>query len=398
MRFVPTARSTSGLAHRLENFRTVVTKPGNTSSHLRSSNGLLLDDVVDSRDNNLNLIRLIAAVVVFFSHCFHVTGNGHLEPLEYFSSLSMGYIAVGVFFFASGMLITKSWLATDNLIAFSIARVSRIYPALWLSLVLCIFVVGLSFTNLESGEFLTHGQVWKYAIINGTLISARFELPGVFRENLTSNVNGPLWTLPFEIQCYCLVAVLGLLNLLRSRKTIVVLFLTFFSTSVAIRLGLIEAPQPRLQSTIILTTLFLAGSVVYRFRDRIVLQMRLTLVFLALPILAAFIGGGLFRISLDLAIPYLTLFFAYVPSGGIRNFNRLGDYSYGIYIFGWPIQQVLVAFWPDIHWFVLFLIAMPLVLGLAIFSWNFVESAALKFSRKVRRAYLLRLGTTILKA
>ena len=89
-------------------------------------------------------------------------------------------------------------------------------------------------------------------------------------------------------------------------------------------------------------------------------------------------GTPLYEIALRTATAYGVLWFALVPAGPIRRFNLIGDYSYGIYILCFPIQQTLVMLYPEITPLKLLLASFPIVLALAILSWHFIEHPALK--------------------
>lgn len=110
--------------------------------------GNLISNYTNTRDNNYNLIRFLAAVLVLFTHSFALTyGSGNAEPLRYSLGITWGTIAVDVFFVTSGFLIAGSFFKRGNLIAFGWARILRIYPALFVALLFCVFVVGLAFTS-----------------------------------------------------------------------------------------------------------------------------------------------------------------------------------------------------------------------------------------------------------
>ena len=168
-----------------------------------------LSDYAVGRDNNFNLIRLLAALSVIFSHSIAVLGlPGNCEVFFDRLGLSAGEMAVDVFFVASGFLVTGSLVNRGSLIAFLWARTLRIYPALWVMLALTVFVLAPALTTLPVADYLrapgTYEYFWKCATLIG---GVRYSLPGVFETMpLKGEFNGSLWTLPIELRMYLYLA------------------------------------------------------------------------------------------------------------------------------------------------------------------------------------------------
>jgi len=134
-----------------------------------------LSTYTGSRDNNFNLIRFLAALAVLYSHSIILTlGPEAKEPLKSLVGIAIGSIAVDVFFVTSGFLIAASYLARKDIIAFTWARLLRIYPGLIVAIIFCVFVVGLYFTSLPKLDYITHVDTLKYFIKNCRLSSAIF--------------------------------------------------------------------------------------------------------------------------------------------------------------------------------------------------------------------------------
>ena len=166
------------------------------------------------RNNNLNLLRFVAASMVLLSHSFALsTGTWQAEPLVNIIGMSLGSIAVDIFFVVSGFLVTGSMLSRKSVYAFLWARALRIYPALLIAILFCVLLIGTVFTTHPLNSYFLDSETQKYLLKNVIMVfGSTGHLPGVF-ENLPfkNAVNGSLWTLPWELRMYVLMAMFGLL-------------------------------------------------------------------------------------------------------------------------------------------------------------------------------------------
>jgi len=339
------------------------------------------------RDNNFNLIRFVASLSVVITHAIALsTGNTFYGPLHHFGSF-VAIIAPDVFFVASGYLITASLLVRGQARNFVVARVLRIYPALWLTVLTVAFVVGPWVTTLPLADYFAQPLLWSYLAHNLTVLFGASEgLPGVFTHLPYPNaVNGSLWTLPYEVRLYVALLIgwwlVGKLAADRLRMLAAVIVSLALLTLAAKLATHFYFGQER--NMLRLAPPFFIGSAFYLFRDRIALRRgyfvaALTLMLLASPWLQAFYVVDQFCIA------YLTLYLAYVPGGVIRRFNRIGDCSYGIYIYSFPLQQLLVMSMPGIGPWSLMAWSVGVALPLSLLSWHFLEKPALALLRKSR--------------
>ena len=163
----------------------------------------------ESKDNNFNLIRVLAALGVLVTHSFALAiGSDDAEPLRISPRLDIGHFMVDIFFMTSGFLVTASLLRRQNTIEFLWARALRIYPALLVMQFLVVFGIGLFLTAIPWTSYLVSHQTLMYLVKNAVLIVDLVpDLPGVFQGNPHSHtVNTPLWTLPYEIGMYAILA------------------------------------------------------------------------------------------------------------------------------------------------------------------------------------------------
>ena len=171
----------------------------------------------EGRDNNFNLLRMIAASAVLVSHAYPLSlGRDAIEPLLTSTGYKLGTTAVTIFFAVSGFFITKSFDRRNSIPDFLLARVARIYPALIVVLMLSAFILGPIFTVLPVGQYFSNLHTWTYVPRDLMLRHQQWALPGVFLSAPGGPaVNGSLWTLFAEVSCYGLVMLFGLLRLTR---------------------------------------------------------------------------------------------------------------------------------------------------------------------------------------
>lgn len=343
----------------------------------------LLSTYTTSRDNNFNLIRFIAALLVLYSHSFALAiGSGDAEPLRATIGMTAGSIAVDIFFVTSGFLITSSYLARNNIIAFIWARILRIYPALLVAVIFCILFIGLWFTKYDTSEYLTHTQTYKFLLKNTTLFfGIEYKLPGVFHDVPWKNaVNGSLWTLPYEVKMYAVLAIVLTLTVFIGKWISSVTF-----NSVLLLTGLLSIVfhiYNHFYSIlpvifVRLFSMFFIGAAFYAYRESVLLSSRLFFVLLTL-LMVSTISKDVFFIFYSLFLPYLIFYVVYVPSGGVRKFNSIGDYSYGLYIYAFPVQQSIAALIPGVTVATMIAYSFSITFILSILSWHLIEKRFLK--------------------
>ena len=352
-----------------------------------------LGTCVGSRDNNFNLIRLIAAYSVLVGHSWPLAqGESVSDPLGRLTGHHMGALAVEVFFFTSGFLVTGSILSRGNLWAYAKARGLRIFPGLWVAMILSVIVLGLGFSSLPAREYFTSSKTLGFLVETTTFLIRGFDhLPGVFTNNPAPNaVNGSLWTLPRELKKYILLGAVWFASarLLRDRLPRVggwqVFDLIILGiATVGIGLHFIQHFVGWPHGPVATTGVFFMGAAAYVLRDRIVLRGDWFFVCLA-ALLISSVNEKAFFVAVHLTLAYLVLWLAYIPANAVvRSYNRLGDYSYGTYIYAFPIQQAVAVLVPGVTPWGMMAWASPVTLVLAVASWHLVEERALRLKARV---------------
>lgn len=352
-----------------------------------------LSDLANGRDNNFNLIRLIAACGVLVTHSYALVGLPPLsEPLRGLVGISFGTVAVDAFFVTSGFLVTGSLLARRSLADFLVARVLRVYPALIAVVLLMAFVMAPALTTLAVTDLLRNAEWRGFLFDNLTLLGgAAFYLPGVFETNpFPRAVNASLWTLPYEVWMYLALFAIGLAASLardRVRAIGVLVGLTAVGTVIAHLANHFAIGHS--EHTTRLCLMFFTGAALQVGKQWVRLSAGLFIAAALLVGIAA-LRAETFFVAYHLLLPYLLIWLAYVPGGGVRAYNRLGDYSYGTYLYAFPVQQVLAAQVPGIGLIGMLGAALAISLVLAVLSWHGLEKRALRLKpgRKRERGKL----------
>ncbi len=333
-------------------------------------------------------LRLALAFAVVFRHCFPLTyGNEEAASSGFLWTATMAIIPI--FFILSGFLVTGSALRL-TLGKFVASRVLRIVPALAVDTFVTILVIGVIFTTLPIGEFLTDPQTHAYLLNIFGFIN--YLLPGVFDANpLQGIVNGSLWTIPPELGCYVFISGLIFIGWVSHWKR--TLLLAIGSIAFIAMAPLLPESTPsfvlRLASHpgALLVPEFLIGSVLFLKKDKIPYSPLLFWICVALILASGFVlPEAVFSVmpaSSALAIPlyaYVAVFIGATKLPEIPLYSR-GDYSYGIYLYGFPIQQAIVAATGVLNPFALFFMTIIPVTILAMGSWHLVEKPTLRLRK-----------------
>ena len=303
-----------------------------------------LSDFESGRNNNFNLIRMLAATGVLVSHAFPIAlGTGTTQPFEDATGYTLGWISVAVFFAISGFLITRSFDRKPHLESWFAARIARLFPALIVVTTLTVLLYGPALTTLASGDYFSLVRTWTYIPRNVTLAWLQFGLPGVIADNpYPDAINGSLWTLFHEVLCYLGVLLAGLAGALGSRRRFAMVMIVYLAAFAAAGHPQIAEILPRRALSFrLLSFPFALGMALYVWRDRVPVSW--TIAGLLAVAAAVLRPTPLFGPVFVAAIAYTTFVVAYRPGGVLRRYNELGDYSYGMYVYAFPVQQAAVA-------------------------------------------------------
>ena len=342
------------------------------------------------RANNFDALRLFAAVSVIFSHAFLIAdGTQNNEPLILLTGNQaiFGLAGVFVFFAISGFLVTQSFEHTANPLHFLAKRALRIFPGLFAATLASAFVLGPIVTDLPLAAYLSQLEPYAYVIGNTLLDQSVHELPGVwFADNkIGLEVNGSLWTLRSEFLMYLMVLALGVLRLLTVK---VALALLVFGMA-CLHFNMLDELEKwgwffeLLSAWGWLVGFFAAGILLYKLRHTRIFDGRIAL--LALAVLVLSVPLRQFIVLFPLFGCYLALWLALNPRLRVIPAARFGDLSYGLYIYGWPVEQAAVwLLGRQAAWWQIFLIALPATAAIAFLSWHLVERPMLRLKPGAR--------------
>jgi peptidoglycan/LPS O-acetylase OafA/YrhL len=341
--------------------------------------------------NNFDALRLGFAVLVIFSHSFALLhGGDHTDPLMRVSGqLPLGAVALDAFFVISGYLVTQSLLHSSGPFDYLARRARRIYPGF---IVACLFC-GLVVAPLAVRDPATAFE--PLALVK--LVAGSLALRGMFVENAFLDnpfphaINGSLWSIAYEAWCYVGLLVLGLTRLLKPRAT-ALLFGLSIAASVVFD---VLRPEPHVgifghilgwpSTWARLLPFYLAGTVYSFYRDSVPLSnIGAVLASLGL-VVGALVPHGLTP-TLPILGSYLLFWFAFHPAIKLSKAAKYGDFSYGVYLYAFPIQQLLVSAIPGLTPLTLFALATPLSVLFGALSWHLVEKRmAVSRARRAER-------------
>ena len=346
----------------------------------------------DPRANSIGFLRWFLALLVIFSHAGPIAGFYGGEDLghSWSTEQSFGGVAVGGFFFLSGFLITKSRMGKSTLPRFLWRRVLRIFPAFWLALIVTALVLApiawvhrvgslSSYFAVPKESPLTYFYNNMFLLLGQRNIAELGEQVPYFQLHGARDWNGSAWTLAYEFGAYLLVAILGLIGALANRRLGAVIALTIIGLSTIqwFGFGEIFTALPVFQDIYILLLVppFAFGILFALYADKIPMDGRFAVA--ALLFAALTYGKGGFVLFGQYALYYFIMWFV-TKVRVLQNWERFGDFSYGIYIFAWPIMTLATYFNLQNAGWIAYMAVVVLTIHIAAYaSWHLIEKPAM---------------------
>lgn len=331
-----------------------------------------LRDSYNPRRNNFDVIRLVLAVLVAVSHGIVM----HTGTQPYWGQSTLGDFAVDGFFVLSGFLVVSSYLRLRNFFRYSWHRLLRIMPGFWVCLIVVAFVAAPLAALLQglaiSTAFTATPTAFHFLAVNAGLLINEYGIGGLLADNPTPYVFiGSLWTLVLEAMCYVALAILGLLGVLRHRWLVGILAMVLWLLASAQSLG---APVPLGDNVLRMLLMFFLGACAYLFAEKIPMHWSLLLGSIAL-FLASVLALENYRIAGAGAFVYLLLWCAARLPFQVK---LPVDLSYGVFMYHWPLQQLLVlTMAAQLPTWAFVPVSLVLSVPIALTSWHLVERPAL---------------------
>lgn len=357
----------------------------------RQPTNLTVAEAFDARANSIGFLRWLLAFLVIFSHAGPIAGfyDGEDLGVQVSSEQSLGGVAVAGFFFFSGFLVTGSRMGRSSTLRYFWRRSLRIFPAFWLALSVTAFVLApLVFWHRRGTLSGFFGSAWEspltYVPNNMWLVLNQRNIAGLgdavpFADFGGRDWNGSAWTLQYEFKAYLLVGVLGLFGALAHRAvgTAVAVAIIAVNAMTWSGIGDLSAISPVLADpyNAMLLAPFAAGVLVALWPEKIRVDDRLALLGLVVAAMTYAVGG--WNIWGQYGLLYFLLWFA-IRATRLNNWERFGDFSYGVYIFAWPFMYAATFFGlQDAGWLVFHLVIVVAVHVAAFCSWHLIEKPAM---------------------
>lgn len=333
--------------------------------------------------NNFGLLRVLFATAVLITHAHVLSGDQGGDVLQRLTGnqAALSWLAVRGFFVISGFLVYQSFERSSGAFDFLQRRVRRLWPALIALVLITVFLIGPIATVHNPMHYFSKGATWRYAAMPMTIVLGHvpYDLPGVFGDVPHPGiVNGSLWTIAYEILFYMATAGLFLLKRSTTAPRIVVVgaFMVCLVLRTAVDHGILHlGGGVRLTaftwwSIADMGVFYSAGCVMAAWPIGARVPMKSLLVFTLASVMLT-MRLRVYPAAEGFLLPLLVISAAHTPIGSGARAATV-DISYGTYLWGYPIQQMLMTAhaWTPLE---LAVLSAPLAWAAGWLSWRMVE-------------------------
>jgi peptidoglycan/LPS O-acetylase OafA/YrhL len=327
------------------------------------------------RSTGFDYLRILLAVAVVAVHTIPVCyGWAAMDGVWQGPWGPFAFFIIPSFFALSGFLVAGSLERVNNIPVFLTLRATRIFPALCCEVLISALLLGPLLTDLPLSDYFTDRSFWSYML--NVFGSIHYDLAGVFLNNPVTTVNNQLWTIPYELKCYILLTVLAIAAVTKNPRLLgrLAILLNIAAFFWIWHQGLLSHWDKPTGSMLLVS--FLWGVHLYLYREKVPYNKWLCLGAAIFSYIALFWSTGTAYLA-PLPIAYVTIYLG-LQSPPKTKLIIAGDYSYGIYLYGWPIQQTVAYLFPEYRfWYVNLVVSLVVSCFFAWLSWTFVESKIL---------------------
>ena len=325
-----------------------------------------------AHNNNFDSVRLLGALLVLTGHAFVLTEH---FPVPRFFGMPIHTLGVAVFFCVSGYLVEGSWLRRPRLGGFLRNRCLRIFPGLVAVVLVTVFLLGPLVTS-TGPEYFQKPQTYQYLF--SITLDAQYLLPGVFGDDVHASkaVNGSLWSLGVEFICYLVVLGAGLA--LRQRGYVI--FAILAGLCAAATFAPAESSFNGLKPAASMVVFFAAGAILSAVKPSVRTLASMTIAGIVVWLGIAIALPSQAILGAWVTLPGFVILLGRSTTPGLRSAARFGDLSYGIYLWAFPVQQLVLHYFGHVPLALNLMMVLAFTLPLAFISWHLIERRALAFA------------------
>lgn len=329
--------------------------------------------------NNFDFLRFLFALFVVITHSYALSGTP--ESAEWMwqitgGQLSFSQIGLSGFFVISGYFIFMSLQRASSLKVYFKNRILRIFPGLLG--VLCVTLILIPFFHVKGFTIFTQWDYYTYVPRNMTLYGFQSTVKGVFDTNSYHAINGSLWTIQYEFSLYVLIA---LLFCFRAHQKLISVILAVVMVLLYVVYNFFIERVAGMQLLYLqgyhflnLGTFFVMGSLLASIQFE--KKVSVAILFISIVILFLALYFEIYSTVKHIVFPVVVLSLGFIPLRFFSTFGKYGDLSYGIYIYSFPVQQVLVYLYiPKVYSLMALSLLISIILG--FLSWHCIEKKVL---------------------
>ena len=337
------------------------------------------------RKNNFDFLRLVLATFVIITHAYHLSNDNLTEWLRDLTNnqVTFSYLGVKGFFVISGYLIFQSLIRSKGLLDYYWKRILRLFPALLVVLILTVILAPFVYEN-ELVPFLSNTDVWTYIPNNLSLYKSQYFISGIFENNpYKGAINGSLWTIRYEFTMYVILSFLyiirkkeALLKITLGCSFLALLIGNWFFKDFFANKGFIVGADLLLD----LGVFFIGGSFLASLKIEGNKYFKILGMLSFIMILVGLFFNE-FNVVKYITLPIFITYFGLQSTPIINSIGtRIGDLSYGIYIYGFPVQQTLYYYFES-NYIELMIYGFLISVLFGYLSWHLIEVKALKYKK-----------------